>query len=121
MRKLSEIQNEDALDVLADIIDPVTEIFQDQELGKLMKLEKNKREAVKLAIKKHKKAVIHIMAILDGEPVETYKVNVLQLPLKLLELLNDPDMLDFFKQQGLMISDASSGSATESTEATEEK
>ena len=32
MRKLSEIQNEDALDVIADIIDPVIEICKDEEL-----------------------------------------------------------------------------------------
>lgn len=121
MRKLSEIQNEDALDVIADIIDPVIEICKDEELKKLMENEKTKNEAIKAAIKNHKKSVLTILAVLDGEPIETYKVNLIQLPLKLLELFNDPDMLDFFRSQGLMNSDTSSGSATENTEETEEK
>lgn len=120
MRKLSEIQNEDALDVVVDLIDPVIEICQDTDLKAVME-KGDKMAAVKIAIKNHKKSVLLILAILDGEPVEKYKVNLLQLPGKLLELFNDPDMMDFFKSQGLKISDASSGSATVNTEEAEVK
>jgi len=120
MRKLSEIQNEDALDVVAEIIDPVVSMCQDEELKKVMKTG-DKLQSVKVAIKNHKSEVMTILAALDGEPLETYKVNLIQLPLKLLELFNDPDMQSFLVEQGLMISDTSSGSATESIEETEEE
>lgn len=120
MRKLSEIQNEDALDAIADIIDPVVEICKDAGLKKLME-KSDKLGAAKLAIKNHKSSVLQILAVLDGEPLETYKINIIQLPMKLLELFDDPDLMDFFKLQGLMISDASSGSATENTGETEKE
>ncbi len=117
MRKLSEIQNEEALDVIADILDPVIEICQDDELKEVM-TKNDRMAAIKIAIKKHKEAIMLILATLDGESIETYKINLIQIPTKLLELFNDPDMAAFFQSQGLMISDAFSGSATVTTEET---
>lgn len=118
MRKMSEIQNEDALDVLVDIIDPLTEICLDKEVKKLTE-SKNNMGAIKVAIKNHKQAVMQILATLDGVPVEEYKVNLIQIPTKLFELLNDADMMAFFHSQGLKISGVSSGSVTENTTAIE--
>lgn len=120
MRKLSEIKNEDALDAIVDMIDPIIELSQDAEFRKLFR-EGDKKDAVKLAIKNHKGAVISIFAALDGEPIETYEINILQIPAKLLELFNDESITGFFQSQGLMDSDASFGSATESIEETEIK
>jgi len=118
MRKLSEIKNEDALDVLVELIDPVVLICQDMELKQVMK--KNDRvQAVKIAIKNHKDEVLKILAILDGENPDTYEFNIVTLPIKLMELFNDPDMMTFFTSQGLMSSETSSGSATENIEAIE--
>jgi len=117
MRKLSEIQNEDALDVIADILDPVIEICQDDELKEVM-TKNDRMAAIKIAIKNHKEAIMLILATLDGEPLETYKINLIQIPTKLMELFNDPDMAAFFQSQGLKISGVSFGSATETTEGT---
>lgn len=127
MRKLSEIQNEEALDVLADLLDPIAEISKDKEIRKPSvddagnPIPKTRLEIAQIAIKRHKKAVLKILATLDGEPLETYSVNLVQIPLKVYELLNDEDMMDFFKSQGLNLSDAFSGSATENTEEAEAK
>lgn len=120
MRKLSEITNEDALDVLADCLEPIIEISADKEFAKEFQKGKTMK-AVQIAIKNHKKALLTILATLDGEPVETYSVNVIQIPTKVFELFNDKDMLSFFQSQGLEISDMSFGSATESTTATDEE
>lgn len=119
MRKLSEIKNEDALDVLVDLMDPVAEICVDKSFEKAFK-KGDKMGSIKLLVKNHKESIIKILAILDGEPVETYEVNVIQIPTKLFELLNDKDMMDFFDSQGLKISGMFFGSATETTEETEE-
>ena len=126
MRKLSEIKNEDALDVIAELLDPIAELSKDKEIMKPnideqgKKVRKSKLEIAQIAIKRHKGAVMKILATLDGEPLETYSVNLIQLPLKIYELLNDEDMVAFFQSQGLNLSDAFSGSVTESTEVTEE-
>ncbi len=127
MRKLSEIQNEDALDVLAELLDPIAELSKDKEIRRPNKNEKGedvpktKLEMVQIAIRKHKRAVLKILATLDGVPLEEYNINLIQIPLKVYELLNDEDMMAFFQSQGLNLSDAFSGSATENTEVIEQK
>lgn len=110
--KLSEIKGEAALDALADLIEPAAEIMTDVHFVKCIK-DGNKIKAVKLAIKNHKKAIITIMAILDGAKPEEYEVNILTLPAKLLEVFDDPDVVSLFQLQGTV---TSSGSATENTE-----
>ena len=113
--KLSEYQGEAALDILADLIEPVGEIMTDKEIGEVFK--KNRFRAIGLAIKNHKKAVMQIMATMDGVPVDEYNCNVFTLPVKILEILNDPDIVQLFTYQGQTGDANSSGSASENTEA----
>ena len=112
--KLSEYQGEAALDILADLIEPAGEIMSDKEIGEVFK--KNRFKAIGLAIKKHKKAVIQIMATMDGVPVDEYKFNVFTVPLKILEILNDPDLVQFFTYQGQTGEAIFSGSFSGNTE-----
>ena len=112
--KLSEYQGEAALDILADLIEPAGEIMSDKEIGEVFK--KNRFKAIGMAIKNHKKAVMHIMAIMDGVPVDEYKCNVFTLPVKILELLNTPELAQLFPSQGQTGDANSSGSASENTE-----
>ncbi len=93
--KLTEIKNEDALDVLANIIDPLCEIAADENVKKANK-EGGKIAAVKYVLKNHKSAVMAVLAALDGVPVEEYSCNVLTLPAKILEILNDPEIMAVF-------------------------
>ena len=109
--KLSEYQGEEALDILADLIEPAGEIMSDKEIGEVFK--ENRFKAIGLAIKNHKKAVMQILATMDGVPVEEYKCNVFSLPVKILELLNDPEMIQLFQYQGQTGDANSSGSASE--------
>lgn len=112
--KLSEYRGEKALELLADLIEPAGEIMVDKEIGEVFK--KNRFKAIGLAIKKHKKAVIQILATMDGVTVEEYNCNVFTLPIKILELLNDPDLVRLFTYQGQTGDAISSGSVSENTE-----
>ena len=112
--KLSEYQGEAALDILADLIEPAGEIMSDKGIGEVFK--KNRFKAIGMAIKNHKKAVMQIMAIMDGVPVDEYKCNVFTLPAKILELLNDPALIQLFTYQGQTGDAKSSGSVSENTE-----
>ena len=114
--KLSEYKNEQALEVLADLLEPALEIFTDKELIKLIKAEGSKAAAIKYAIKEHTKSVLEILAITEGVPVEEYECNVMSLPAKILEILNDKELMSFFSSQLPMGEQTSFGSATESTE-----
>ena len=112
--KLSEYQGEAALDILADLIEPAGEIMSDKHLGEAFK--ENRFKAIGMAIKNHKKAMIQILATMDGVPVDEYKCNVFSLPVKILEILNDPEMIQLFQYQGQTGDANSSGSASENIE-----
>lgn len=109
--KLSEYQGEAALDILAELIEPAGEFMSDKEIGEVFK--ENRFKAIGLAIKNHKKAVMQILAAMDGVPVDEYKCNVFSLPVKILELLNDPELVQLFTYQGQTGDANSSGSASE--------
>lgn len=104
--------NEDALERFADLLEPISEIAADSEVmsekGSLAKI------AAK-AIKRHKQAVIQILAISDGEPVEGYKVNAFTIPFKLVNLMNRPEFKDLFTSQGQKTDEEPSGSAMDDT------
>lgn len=112
MRKLSEIYGEDALDVLADLIEPISEFAQDKTFVDLIR-KGEKVKAVQRAIKSHKKAVLSVMAILEDKNPEEYNPPLLRLPVMLLEIFNDPELLVLFPSEQTV---TSSGSASGSTE-----
>lgn len=111
--KLAEFEGEEALDALADLIEPVVEICADKKIAQYYK-GGQKIKAVQQAIREHKQAVITILAIMEKENPEEYKPKLVTLPVKMLELLNDPDLVSLFQQQG-QSSSAFSGSAMENT------
>lgn len=118
MKKLSEFRGEEALDVLADLIEPAAEIMRDKELVELFR-ERNMPKAAKVALKAHKKAVLNIMARLEDEDPDTYSPSLFALPMKLLEIFNDPELVDLFTSQGQTEVQTNSGSATAITEGAE--
>lgn len=97
--KLSDIKGERALDVLADMIEPVAEIMTDKEIVDILQSGKAPAKAIKLSLKNHKKAVIAMLAAIDGEDPETYQPSLFVLPKRLLDLLNDPELQRLFSSQ----------------------
>lgn len=137
--KLSDYKGEEALDVLADIIEPLTFILADEDIQK-MRVEEQKRreEAIKNktpfrstplikyvtpAIKNHKPEIIQVLARLNNQTPEEYTagLSLVTLPMQVLEFINDPEIQKFFtsQSQSLETPSASSGSVTENTEAGE--
>lgn len=93
---LTEATNEEALDALAELLEPCEEIFTDAELKAMFDKNESQMVIIRHAIKNHKQAIIKILAVLDGVPVEEYKCNVLTIPVKLIELLNNKELAPFF-------------------------
>lgn len=116
--KLSEIKGEAALDVLAEIIEPAVEIMADPIIKQLAADDAPKIKFLKPIIKGHKKEIIQIMAALDGmDPGEYEKhINLFSLPAKVLEILNDPELVSLFTSQSLSMEEITSGSASVNTE-----
>lgn len=92
--KLTEMKNEQALDALEMLIDPVSEICTEEFMnclrgGKMM-------AAARVALKENKAALIRILAIMDCEDPDTYSVNMFQIIRKTIALLNDPEVMGLF-------------------------
>lgn len=118
--KLSEYKGDDALELLADILEPASEIIGDEEIKKLWAGKAPMLKIVRVALKEHKAAVKEILARLDGENPETYEVGVLTLPAKMLQILNDKELLSVFQLQAQNLVEDGFGSAMENTEETAE-
>ena len=116
--KLSEFRGEAALDAMADLIDPLTEIASDKILVGLLR-KKNMVDAIKLGLRNHKKAILAILAILNQQDVETYNPSLAEIPKMLLDLLNDKELLDLFQSQAETTEKTSSSSVMENTGAEE--
>ena len=121
MRRLSDFKDDEALDVLCDLIEPACVIMADETVQKAFEQGSGMTmvQAVKLIIKGHKRAVMEIMAALEGVPVEEFHCNLLTLPMQVMQILNDNDLKNFFTLQGQTDSLTDSGSATENTEESE--
>lgn len=117
--RLSDFENEDAIDLLADILEPVAKIMADGEIEKLWKSGKPKILLVRYALKNHKDSVIEIIAAMNGEKPDSYTFNIISLTRDLLDLLNDPELVAVFQSQSQKRPEEYSGSATESTKGEE--
>lgn len=112
---MREMTNDQSLDMFADMLEPMSVILADKEVSEKFK-HGTIAAGVAHAIKKHKPEVIRILAATDGEPVETYKVNPVAIPFKLLRLLSAPEVKELFTFAGQTTESGSSGSAMVNTE-----
>lgn len=97
--KLSEIKGEKAIEVFADLLEPVGRIFTDEEIRKSVGDNESQAAIIKKMLKRHSKEVIEMLAIIDDVPVEKYEVNFVTLPAKLIELFNDEAVTQLFQSQ----------------------
>lgn len=98
--KLSEIKNEQALELVADIIEPISAILTDEEIKSAFGAQLPKIKLVKLVCKKHTKEILEVLARLDGKEPDEYEISFLEIPVKVLELFNDPALAAVFTSQG---------------------
>ena len=101
--KISEFKNEDAIDLLADLIEPTANILADNEIQAAFKAETNKLTIAKKCLKLHKKDVLEILAIVNGQTPEEYTCNPISILVDLLAILNDKELVDFFVEQQAMM------------------
>lgn len=120
MKKLSEYKDEEAIEILADILDPVATIATDK--GLVEDIRKNfskggqRIRIISRALKAHKKEIFEILAALERVHVEEYHCNMATLPAQILNILNDKDLMEYFLSLAETEDQTSSGSATENTE-----
>ena len=116
--KLSDFKGEKAVEVLADIMIPASEIITDAELKKMVT--KAGTPYMKVAgyiFKQHSTAVLDMYEPLMQESRD--KATPTKLIQLVMDIVQDPDLSNLFFSQGQSEALKSTGSAMESTEAGE--
>lgn len=94
--RLSDFKGDKAYDALAEIIEPLVTICANEEVQTLYKSGAPKLKFIKPILKNNKKEITTILAILDEKDPESYEVNLFTLPVKILEVLSDPEVEQLF-------------------------
>jgi hypothetical protein len=125
--KLSDVKGDRVFDVIADIIDPIANIVEDEKASAMFRREKlpegmtekqfvtqRARKALPALLKNHKGDIIAILASIEGVSADAYKgaLNLVKLTRDTVELLSDDAFTAFFLSAQ---SENSSGSAQENT------
>ena len=128
--RLSDIKGERTLDVIADIIDPIANIAEDETAAELFARKKlpdgmtpkqfllqRARKSVPALLKGHKADVIAILSAIEGTSPERYTgaLNLAKLFKDCVELLTDEAFTAFFTSPGSETDANPSGSSAESS------
>lgn len=119
MKRLSDFKGEEALELWADLLEPLSEIMTDKEIEKVVKSGAPRLKVAQTIIKNHAKEAEQILLRIDPAPIDA-----LNLVLRLVALINDigqhEDIKSFFGYAAqAKMEKESSGSVTENTEASE--
>lgn len=119
MRRLQDIKGEEALDVLADILEYVVMLTKNDKVREIIE-DKGFRhvDSIKTLIKEGKNEILHIMAAIDGKSYDEFleSFDLLTLPVMLYQTFNDEALQAVFLSQAQTMEETSSGLATENIE-----
>lgn len=96
--KLSEYKNEEAIELLADIIEPVGEILSDEKVKNAFRT-MPKHKVVSFVLKKYPKEIVSILARVEGVPEDKYEGNIATMMKEVMDIINDEVFSDFFSSQ----------------------
>lgn len=115
MKKLSDYKGEEAIELWANILDPVIEIVGDEEIAKLIKDKAPMIIVAKKAIKDYRKEVSELLLAIDSTPLDGLNI-ITRLVSVINEIGRDEEIRGFFGLSAGKTEEKSSGSATENTE-----
>lgn len=119
MRKLSDYKDDDALELWADLLDPLTKILSDDKIRSIVNSGKPKLIIAKEILKGHKSEAVEILTRIDPEPVDGLNV-VLRLINLITEIGQNDEIKSFFAYAEQAETDKeSSGLPTENIEENE--
>ena len=118
MKRLSDFKGEDAILLWVDLLDYITEIFEDEDIQKAVKANKAKFKIAKLMLEKKPQACEKLLLRIDDTPLDGLNI-IVRLVEVIKEVGSDPSIQSFFGFGAQKKADESSGSATEISEASE--
>ena len=119
MKKLSDYKGEEAIELWADLVDPLTEMLGDAEIKDVVTKGKSKLDIAKTILKNHSKEAADILTRIDPTPIDG-----LNIVLRLIALLGEIDANEEIKSffgfaEQVKTDEESSGLLMANTEAEE--
>ena len=115
MKKVSDYKGDSIIDLYAEILEPVGEIIKDEEIVEALRNNKTILHISGIAFRNHKEAVKQFVLSIDNEEINSKNL-LSRFAVNFIEILNDKDFVDFFKNAEQTKTDVISfGSVTEST------
>ena len=108
--KLSDFKGEEALELMADIVEPASQIINDP---KTKELRADRPKLIQHVLKDHAKETLKIYELLYKEDGD--KATPISLLNMVVDILADPDLQSLFTSQGQKSAETPSGSVTENT------
>ena len=118
MRLLSEIKGEEAIDVTAEIVGILSDMFGNKEVQKMRKEKKTLSDIFSYVLKHNRKDVVKMLSLLDGSTQKEYlnKTNMATLLHDIDVMIGDPTVKELFMLQSQSADSVASGSVTEDTQ-----
>lgn len=119
MKKLSDYQGDEAIELWADLIDPIVAILSNEKIQKIVQSGKPKILIAKEILKTNKKEAVEILQRIDPEPLDGLNI-VLRLVNIITDIGQNEEIKSFFGYaEQEQTEEESSGSVTENTEESE--
>lgn len=119
MKKISDYQGEEAIELWGDLLEPLAVIFADPEVQLSVTGSGSILSKAQLILSKHKKEAVQILEKIDPTPINGLNV-VSRLVNLILEIKNSGEFQDFFESAAQEKTErVSSGSVMENTGAGE--
>ncbi len=116
MKKLSDYKGDEAIELWADLLDPLTVVLGDKKIQNIIQSGKPKLLIAKEILKKHKKEATQILLRIDPEPIDGLNI-VLRLVTVLADIGENEELKSFFGYAEQEKTESEfGGSPTESTE-----
>ena len=119
MKNLTDYHGDEAIELWADLLDPLAAIISDDKIQKVIRSGKSRMVIAQTILKQHKKEASEILTRIDPTPIDG-----LNIVTRLISLITDIGKNDEIKSFFAYAEQAnkkkeSSGSATENTEGEE--
>lgn len=119
MKKLSDYKGDEAIDLWADLLDPLTDILGDKSVAEIVRSGRPKMTIAKEILKNHKSDAVKILLRIDDTPINGLNI-VFRLVAVLSEIGESEEVKAFFGYaEQAKTAKEFSGSVTENTEVAE--
>lgn len=109
--KVDNLYRGDAIDLIADLLEPASVIMQDKKIADILQTETYVGIAVYI-LKHHKEQAIKIVCVINGEDPDTWEFNAWDVLRTLMNIIENPQIAEVFGLQSQNEQSTGFGSVT---------